>query len=355
MPSPGSPDDSAGAGAVIGAGGAGDADGVGDASGVNDASGVGDASGVSKVGDADDAVGAGDADEGAAGVADVAEQLEQLRRLLPGVIENERKLRDRSTRTQARTDEFRTRKESLKARYAAARAEFVVSQALAAAARDADDQDPAGEDLGPSPAAAMDKFLQIKGEIEAELRVDPLGPDPAGLRLPAGLMELRPDAPGGGDVRILFGVEPPDTALLIAVLEGYQAVREQRGEAVQLSADILWQVRAGRSPESAARAFDDVQAFLDEFFPGDADEVEVGAAAFVARNRGRTLAEQRVRLGLTQSQVAERMGVRQERVSAIERAEPGATEIRTLAGYVKALGGWLEVTGDFGDERVVLR
>jgi hypothetical protein len=42
-------------------------------------------------------------------------------------------------------------------------------------------------------------------------------------------------------------------------------------------------------------------------------------------------------------------------VAAIERAEPGATEVRTLARYVEALGGRLEIIADFGEERVVLR
>ena len=54
-------------------------------------------------------------------------------------------------------------------------------------------------------------------------------------------------------------------------------------------------------------------------------------------------------------ELASRMGVRQERVSAIERAEPGATEVRTLAGYVEALGGRLEILADFGGELIVLR
>jgi hypothetical protein len=48
------------------------------------------------------------------------------------------------------------------------------------------------------------------------------------------------------------------------------------------------------------------------------------------------------------------MNVRQERVSAIERATPGATEIRTLAAYVRALGGRLEVIADIGDDRIKL-
>jgi hypothetical protein len=52
---------------------------------------------------------------------------------------------------------------------------------------------------------------------------------------------------------------------------------------------------------------------------------------------------------------ADRMNVRQERVSAIERAEPGATEVRTLAAYVQALGGRLEIIADVGGERIMLR
>jgi len=49
------------------------------------------------------------------------------------------------------------------------------------------------------------------------------------------------------------------------------------------------------------------------------------------------------------------MNVRQERVSAIERAEPGATEVRTLAAYVGALGGRLEIIAHIGDEHIPLR
>jgi hypothetical protein len=60
-------------------------------------------------------------------------------------------------------------------------------------------------------------------------------------------------------------------------------------------------------------------------------------------------------MSLTQAQVAARMNVRQERVSAIERAEPGAAEVRTLAAYVGALGGRLEVIAHIGDEHILLR
>jgi hypothetical protein len=183
-------------------------------------------------------------------------------------------------------------------------------------------------------------------QIERELRT-PISAE--------GVMELRPGAPGHTDIRILFAVEPPGTALLIAVLDGRDAVEERRGEAVELSAEVLRQARAGQAPEAAAQAFDDVPSFLDEFFPGSADDVETAGAALAAGNRARTLAATRSRLDLTREDVARRMGVRPGRVAAIEQAEPGATEVRTLAAYVEALGGRLEIIADFGEERVVLR
>ncbi len=167
-------------------------------------------------------------------------------------------------------------------------------------------------------------------------------------------MELRPGAPADNGIRILFAVEPPGAALLIAVLEGPDAVRDHYREAVLLASGVLRRARAGQAAEASARAFGDARSFLEEFFPGRADELRAGAAALVAANRARTLAEQRIQLGLTQAQVAQRMGVRQERVSAIERDEPGATEVRTLAGYVEALGGRLEIVADFGGDRILL-
>ena len=100
----------------------------------------------------------------------------------------------------------------------------------------------------------------------------------------------------------------------------------------------------------------DREGFLTEFFPDEADraEVEAGAQTLVNINRAHRLAEMRKRLGLTQADVAERMNVRQERVSAIERAKVDATELRTLAAYIKAIGGRMEIVADFGGERLVI-
>ena len=261
-----------------------------------------------------------------------SQETAEVRRLLARMTETERRLQARSQRLQARIDDFRTRREVLKATYTAARAELLIAELM--------------EDPGLVGDEAATRLRDITGQIERELRRSPW---------PEGLSELRPEVPDDGEIRIIFAVEPAGTALLIAVLEGREAVRDQYTEAVTLSADVLRQARAGQAPEAAAHGYDDPRLFLEEFHPGQAAEVQAAAAALVSRNRARTLAEQRTRLGFTQAEVAQRMGVRQERVSAIERAEPGATEVRTLAGYIEALGGRLEIIADFSGDRVQLR
>jgi phage shock protein A len=260
----------------------------------------------------------------------------QARQLVPWIAETEGWLRTRLDRTQRRTDEFRVRKELLKATYTAARAELQVIEEMA-------DPDPAGRQAS---TEAVARLRDATVAIERELGRQPL---------PEGLLELRPGAPGDGEIRLIFAVEPPGTALLIAVLEGREAARDQYREAVLLSADLLLEARAGQAPEASARAYDDIGSLTGEFYPGQAAEVEAGASALLARNRARTLAEQRTWLGLTQTEVAGRMGIGPDQVAAIERAEPGTTDVRTLVAYVEALGGRLELTAEFGGDRVVLR
>jgi hypothetical protein len=83
-------------------------------------------------------------------------------------------------------------------------------------------------------------------------------------------MALRPGALSSDDVCILFAVEPPGAALLIAVLEGLEVAADQYPEAVLASADMLRRVRAGQAPDAAAHAYDETRSFLAEFSPGDA-------------------------------------------------------------------------------------
>jgi DNA-binding XRE family transcriptional regulator len=176
--------------------------------------------------------------------------------------------------------------------------------------------------------------------------------------VPPGLMELRPGAPDDVQVGLLFVVEHQDTAVLVAWVEDPGGSLDDYQEVMPSAAARLAVARSAPSATAvspAAFLSYDSESFLDEFFPGEATEVEIGAAALVARNRARVLAQARERMRLTQAQVAKRMNVRPERVSAIERAEPGAAEVRTLAAYVRALGGRLDIIADIDGERIMLR
>ncbi|MFI6325179.1 helix-turn-helix domain-containing protein [Nonomuraea sp. NPDC050556] len=59
------------------------------------------------------------------------------------------------------------------------------------------------------------------------------------------------------------------------------------------------------------------------------------------------LAERRKNAGLTQADVAERMGVTKMRVSQVERGEVASVEV--LARYIEAIGGHLELVATFDD------
>lgn len=84
--------------------------------------------------------------------------------------------------------------------------------------------------------------------------------------------------------------------------------------------------------------------------------------AAVARHRQRLLSEVRAyklreireASGVNQDALADRLGVSQSRVSRIERGDMERAELATLRSYVQALGGELEVSARFGDERVTL-
>ena len=66
------------------------------------------------------------------------------------------------------------------------------------------------------------------------------------------------------------------------------------------------------------------------------------------------LAEVRVHYDISQTELAERIGVTQSRVSRIERGDIEHAELATIRDYIEALGGEMEVLAKFGDERIVI-
>jgi len=292
----------------------------------------------------------------------VEEQLSDLRRQYLRLTGEEAKLTAASQRLQGKVEAFRVRKETLKATYTAAEASRSVREVMAGLGEEADglDEGP-GEDASSVAAGEADAGDELLGELRDNAPGSHAGAEPEdheGVPPLPGMMELRPGAPDDIRFGLLFVVEPGDAAFVVACVEdpgnsedGYRAAIRVAIERLPVATD------GSAADEPAAGAFTsyDADSFLDEFFPGAETEVEIGAGALVARSRAHTLAEARQRMRLTQAQVARRMNVRQERVSAIERAEPGATEVRTLAAYVAALGGRLEIVAHVGDEHITLR
>ncbi len=69
----------------------------------------------------------------------------------------------------------------------------------------------------------------------------------------------------------------------------------------------------------------------------------------LAEVRGYRLRELREMLALTQTDIAEALGISQKRVSEIERGEVDFTKVDTLRRYAEALGGSLRVEVEVGD------
>ena len=296
--------------------------------------------------------------------AAIREQLADLRHQLTVLTGEEERITIASRRLQAKVDAFGTRKETIRAARTAEEASRRVREAFARLGEDTSELDltgtePASADDGYRASAAAGLVLEEISDLTATFPDGSGSADQDAVVAPPGLMELRPGAPGSLPAGLLFVVEPPGTAVLVAWVEEPGGLPDRYQDVLGLAAARLAQARSGSPPAAAAApaAFLSYHAesFLDEFFPGEGTEVEIGAAALIARHRARTLAQARQLTGLTQAQVAARMRIRQERVSAIERADPGATEIRTLAAYVAALGGRLEIVADIGGERIMLR
>jgi DNA-binding XRE family transcriptional regulator len=105
--------------------------------------------------------------------------------------------------------------------------------------------------------------------------------------------------------------------------------------------------------ESSPIGWEDLRA---SFGFTEAEEARIAAerSRLLSEVRAYRLAEIRASHGETQTAVAERMGVSQARVSAIEHGEVSRSEVDTLAAYVEALGGKLKLVADFGDSSIVI-
>src|SRR5579859_5754149 len=83
---------------------------------------------------------------------------------------------------------------------------------------------------------------------------------------------------------------------------------------------------------------------------GGQEAFDAAVTAMLEDNRGWRLAEMRKRRGMTQEQVAVRMGVSVARISQIESGDVSTQDV--LNRFITALGGTLKLIADFGDEQL---
>lgn len=94
---------------------------------------------------------------------------------------------------------------------------------------------------------------------------------------------------------------------------------------------------------------------LDDFLvehPVDRERVEAHKQRMLAEVRAYRLRELRENAGLTQEQLAQRIGVGQRQVSKIERGDLENTKIGTIRSYLEAVGGELTIEYVTGDSHI---
>lgn len=162
------------------------------------------------------------------------------------------------------------------------------------------------------------------------------------------LKELRPGSSGSSEVRILFVFNSVrNVVLLVAAISqaGGRSGTPKQSRRLKRRTRRTWRTAMSEQPEFFTYTRDE---FLDEFVhPDDRAAVEEARQQRTLKVRAEHLADMRKQAAMTQAEVAEAMGVSQQRVSAIESGS--VAELATLADYIHALGGELKVIADFGD------
>ena len=172
--------------------------------------------------------------------ASVREQLAGLREQLLILAGEEEKLTTASQRLQAKVEEFLVRKETIKATYTAAEASQSVREAFALTGTDTDDPEAVQADVSGRFATATSTTSEILEEIRGLTLPFPVSPGPdEDIHPPPGLMELRPGAPDDVRAGLLFAVEPPDTAVLVAWADAPGGPPDSYRDVIELAAGRL--------------------------------------------------------------------------------------------------------------------
>jgi hypothetical protein len=263
------------------------------------------------------------------------------------LVTHDSELTTRSFRLASSVEAFRSAKEVAKARLAAATAVRGIETLLGESgteAGDADDADRPVTEAAEKLHQLIASARELRRTIRAEVRADGLSPEP--LPDNPDLLELRAD-PLGTDIRILFAIEPPGTATLLAALEGPEAITDHMDDAMILAGELIQAIRAegwpldAGEPDGGGQEFADASDFLAELFPARGDAIRAKAAALTAATM---LADLRHRRAMTRAELAELTGIEEGRLGVLEAGDLRLATLHELTACLRTLGGSLEIT-----------
>ena len=173
----------------------------------------------------------------------------------------------------------------------------------------------------------------------------------------ANLKELRPPSSRRSEIRILLVFDPWRSAILLVAGDKsgqwdkwYRSCHPPSRATVRRLPCRAQEGDGAMSGVSRWRDSGHLERAVET--AGGQDAFDAAVAAMLDDARGWRLAEMRKRRGLTQEQVAVRMGVSVARVSQIESGDVSTQDV--LSRFVAALGGTLKLIADFGDEQLKL-
>lgn len=91
---------------------------------------------------------------------------------------------------------------------------------------------------------------------------------------------------------------------------------------------------------------------LMQLHPANPEQIEKHKRQMLQAMRTHQLRQLRMQAGMTQQQIADRIGVSQKQISKIETGSIENAKISTLRSYLEAIGGELSIDYVYGPTRI---
>ena len=162
------------------------------------------------------------------------------------------------------------------------------------------------------------------------------------------MKELRPGSTGSSELRILFAFDPARSAIMLVAGDKAGNWTRWCKKNIPLADDLFDDHLLRLRVIEMALSYEELLAK----YPVDRAEIDRHKERMLAEVRAYRLRELREQAGLTQAQLAERIGVGQRQVSKVESGDLDSAKVGTIRRYLEAVGGGLAVEYVMGDQRV---